>query len=180
MQKWKLIISGLFAVCVISATARAETTTPIVVEEGTDTAKPQEASAAPVQQHIIDMMQDDFSFEKEKKALTDELVLEKLRSEIQKAKGISVSQSEPIAPIAPVAESTTANEPAPDESQMAESVELPKILLVSEIAGISRVAVSANNAVKLVKLNENFVIDGHKFVVFNTGRNMPSIKEVTQ
>ncbi|QLK62108.1 hypothetical protein GE278_15595 [Enterobacteriaceae bacterium Kacie_13] len=177
MQKWKLILSALLALSFVSQVADAEDNVPA---NAASAKSPQpEALPTPVQDHMIEMMQDDFSFENQKRVLSNELELEQLRAAIQKAKGISTPVAEPVI-AATTQAGEAAPESAPDENKMEEAVALPKVLLVSEIAGISRVAVSDNDVVKLVKINEKFTMNGHQFLVYNTGQNMPSVKEVTQ
>lgn len=167
MQKCNLIISFALSFCFLSA-ANAESVIPPTESE---TAK--EVVPAPVQQHLIDMMQNDFSYEDQKRALSNELELEKLRSEISKTR--ETYQSVPVAEI-----STAAPEREEPTAAVLEPVDLPKVLLTSEIGGISRVAISQNNTVKLVRLNEHFILNGHSFMVYNAGNNMPAVKEVTK
>lgn len=175
MQKWKMTLSVLLILGFVSSEANAETQAP--VSNGITKNVEQDDLPAPVQDHMIEMMQDDFSFQNQKRALSNELELEQLRSAIQKAKGITVTAA-PI-PEAPM-ETGASKEAVPDERKMAEEVPLPKILLVSEIGGVSRIAISANNVIKLVRANEKFTLEGHNFIVANSGHNMPVIKEVHQ
>ncbi|PKE31866.1 hypothetical protein CWS43_07440 [Rahnella sp. AA] len=170
MQKWKVTLSVLLILGFVSSKVSAETQTPasnIMTKKAE-----QEELPVPVQDHMIEMMQDDFSFQNQKRALANELELEQLRSAIQKVKGVTAPVQEVHVEAAPVRENL------PDENKVVETVALPKVLLVSEIGGISRVAITSNNVVKLVKLNEKFTLDGHDFIVANSGHNMPSVKEV--
>lgn len=174
MQKWKIVLWTLLVLGFTSSEVFAADTKPSDSTAAKNNTQ-SDALPAPVQDHMIEMMQDDFTFENQKRALSNELELEKIRSEIQKAKGITE-----VAPVVETsANNTDANEGTPDEGKMIEEMPLPKVLLVSDIGGVSRVAISSNNVVKLVKINEKFSMDGHNFIVFNAGHNMPTIKEVT-
>jgi len=174
MQKWKIVLWTLLVLGFTSSEVYAADTKPSDSTAAKNNTQ-SDALPAPVQDHMIEMMQDDFTFENQKRALSNELELEKIRSEIQKTKGITE-----VAPVveAPV-NNIVANEGTPDEGKMVEEIPLPKVLLVSDIGGMSRVAISSNNIVKLVKINEKFSMDGHNFIVSNSGHNMPTIKEVT-
>lgn len=170
MQKWKVTLPVLLILGFVSSALNAETPTPV----GGTPPKVGEMNAlpAPVQEHMIEMMQDDFSFQNEKRALSNQLELETLRSAIQKVKGIPLTVPE-----------TTVKMEMPREAAAVEKkidtvTPLPKILLISEIGGISRVAISSDNVVKLVRANEKFTLNGHSFIVFNTSKNTPAIKEV--
>lgn len=174
MQKHKLILSFALLSCFLSNFVYAADSIPSDGVSTNNSGTTQEVAPAPVQQHMIEMMQDDFAFENQKRALSNELELEKLRGEITIAREKSGNLPAPEV-VTPAQE--------PTEQPVAEATvptALPKVLLVSDIGGVSRVAISLNNTIKLVKLNEHFTLDGHKFMVFNSGYNMPSIKEITQ
>ena len=163
MQNWKLTVSLLLAL--IQAFAAEVSVNSVETVENTPT---------PVQEHIIQMMQDDISYDAKKRELSNELELEKIRSEINKLK----EDNEPIS-VEPVRAPEVA-EPVQPDVQTVEAVALPKVVLVSEIAGVSRVAVSYDDGVKMVRLNEKFSLEGHQFIVSHSGSGMPIVREITK
>ncbi|WP_122097456.1 hypothetical protein [Rahnella sp. Larv3_ips] len=173
MQNWKLTFSLLLVLNPVSFQIYA-------AESSVNPAEPAntaESIPTPVQEHIIQMMQNDITFDAQKRELSNELELEKIRSEINKLK----EDNEPIS-VEPV-RAPEVTEPVQPDVQPVETVEavaLPKVVLVSEIAGVSRVAVSSGDGVKMVRLNEKFTQEGHQFIVSNSGRGMPTVREITK
>ncbi len=167
MQNWKLTVSLLLALNPVSIQAFA-------AEVSVNSVETVENTPTPVQEHIIQMMQDDISYDAKKRELSNELELEKIRSEINKLK----EDNEPIS-VEPVRAPEVA-EPVQPDVQTVEAVALPKVVLVSEIAGVSRVAVSYDDGVKMVRLNEKFSLEGHQFIVSHSGSGMPIVREITK
>ena len=170
MQNWKLTFSLLLVLNPVSFQIYA-------AESSVNPAEPAntaESIPTPVQEHIIQMMQNDITFDAQKRELSNELELEKIRSEINKLK----EDNEPIS-VEPV-RAPESVQPDVQPVETVEAVALPKVVLVSEIAGVSRVAVSSGDGVKMVRLNEKFTQEGHQFIVFNSGRGMPTVREVTK
>ncbi|HED0202385.1 TPA: lngG [Salmonella enterica subsp. enterica serovar Orientalis] len=103
-------------------------------------------------------MQDDIVFERQKRQLSNELALEKLRAELQKVRGENTpAVTMPVSPppvAIPVRDESSAHVPlaAP-----------PSVVLVSQVAGISRVGVSVNGHLQLVGRNEKFPANGKKY-----------------
>ncbi|KQN48882.1 hypothetical protein ERD95_13140 [Enterobacteriaceae bacterium ML5] len=173
MQNWKLTISLMLVLNPVSFQVfSAESSV-----SSADAANTTESIPTPVQEHIIQMMQNDITFDAQKRELSNELELEKIRSEINKLK----EDNEPIS-VEPV-RMPEVPEPIQAEVQRVETVQavaLPKVVLVTEIAGVSRVAVSSGDGVKMVRLNEKFTQEGHQFIVSNSGRGMPTVREITK
>lgn len=170
MQKWKLIIFSLVVTSSLSTLVHAE-------ENQTENKPVEEPEPELVQQHVIKMMQDDFSFETQKRSLSNELELEKIRNQIDKLKQESNKQAVTmIAPPMASPQAAVENTPQISAPPVVE-MNKPKVLLVSQIAGVSRVAVEGDNGVKLVKLNESFAMNGKKYVVSNGQNNIPVLKE---
>lgn len=170
MQNWKLTFSLLLVLNPVSFQIFA-------AESSVNPAEPAntaESIPTPVQEHIIQMMQNDITFDVQKRELSNELELEKIRSEINKLK----EDNEPIS-VEPV-RAPESVQPDVQPVETVEAVALPKVVLVSEIAGVSRVAVSSGDGVKMVRLNEKFTQEGHQFIVSNSGRGMPTVREVTK
>ena len=173
MQNWKLTFYLLLVLNPVSFQIFA-------AESSVNPAEPAntaESIPTPVQEHIIQMMQNDITFDAQKRELSNELELEKIRSEINKLK----EDNEPIS-VEPVRAPEVAEPVQPDVQpvETVEAVALPKVVLVSEIAGVSRVAVSSGDGVKMVRLNEKFTQEGHQFIVSNSGRGMPTVREITK
>jgi len=121
-------------------------------------------AVSPEQDHIASMMEDNFYFETEHRKLVNELALEELRSKLSKLK------NEPLQGDVP---DSAASAP----QQFSEG---PKVLLISDIAGVSRVAIAVGKQVKMVRLNEVFQANGKAYRL--QGGVQPgamSIKEVT-
>lgn len=170
MQNWKLTFSLLLVLNPVSFQIFA-------AESSVNPAEPvntAESIPTPVQEHIIQMMQNDITFDAQKRELSNELELEKIRSEINKLK----EDNEPIS-VEPV-RAPESVQPDVQPVETVEAVALPKVVLVSEIAGVSRVAVSSGDGVKMVRLNEKFTQEGHQFIVSNSGRGMPTVREITK
>ncbi|WP_421670911.1 hypothetical protein [Rahnella sp. EDr1-12] len=170
MQNWKLTFSLLLVINPVSFQIYA-------AESSVNPAEPAntaESIPTPVQEHIIQMMQNDITFDAQKRELSNELELEKIRSEINKLK----EDNEPISVEPVLAPESVQPDVQPVET--VEAVALPKVVLVSEIAGVSRVAVSSGDGVKMVRLNEKFTQEGHQFIVSNSGRGMPTVREITK
>ncbi|HAT1681638.1 TPA: hypothetical protein I8Y21_002302 [Klebsiella oxytoca] len=110
------------------------------------------------QDPIVRALQDDIVFEREKRQLSNELALEKLRAELQKVRGDSAPA--PVMPVTPppampvVVERSEA--PAPQ-------VAPPAVVLVSQVAGVSRVALSVNGQLRFVGRHETFTANGKKY-----------------
>jgi len=121
-------------------------------------------AVSPEQDHIASMMEDNFNFETEHRKLVNELALEELRSKLSKLK------NEPL------------QGDVPDSSTRAPQhfAEGPKVLLISDIAGVSRVAIAVGKQVKMVRLNEVFQANGKAYrLQGGAQRGAMSIKEVT-
>lgn len=170
MQNWKLTISLMLVLNPVSFQIFAAESSV----NPADAANTAESIPTPVQEHIIQMMQNDITFDAQKRELSNELELEKIRSAINKLK----EDNEPIS-VEPV-RAPESVQPDVQPVETVEAVALPKVVLVSEIAGVSRVAVSSGDGVKMVRLNEKFTQEGHQFIVSNSGRGMPTVREITK
>ena len=170
MQNWKLTFSLLLVINPVSFQIYAAES----LVNPAEPANTAESIPTPVQEHIIQMMQNDITFDAQKRELSNELELEKIRSEINKLK----EDNEPIS-VEPV-RAPESVQPDVQPVETVEAVALPKVVLVSEIAGVSRVAVSSGDGIKMVRLNEKFTQEGHQFIVSNSGRGMPTVREITK
>ncbi|HFJ2058225.1 TPA: lngG [Salmonella enterica] len=130
-------------------------------QPGTVTVPDTTTDAAPVtagQDQIVRALQDDIVFERQKRQLSNELALEKLRAELQKVRGENTpAVMMPVSPppvAIPVRDESSA--PVPQAAP-------PSVVLVSQVAGVSRVGVSVNGHLQLVGRNEKFPANGKKY-----------------
>ncbi|EAU6351409.1 TPA: lngG [Salmonella enterica subsp. enterica serovar Muenchen] len=182
MQKINIILPALFLASFYLQAAQETPVNaiPAPVPQQTDTVTPPDAAeaTAPVtagQEQIVRALQDDIVFERQKRQLSNELALEKLRAELQKVRGENTPAiTMPAAP-PPVAI------PARDESSVpapvAESAP-PRVILVSQVAGISRVGVSVNGQLRFVGRNETFPANGTKYRLVPAKNNQLVAREV--
>ncbi|MGL5698324.1 MAG: hypothetical protein ACRCYL_03365 [Kluyvera sp.] len=90
MQKGKLIIAGI--VLTLSPALYAAGTTQITPAQEivqAPSATPS-GSESPMQDHVVDMMEKDFTFENQYRELNNQVALEKLRSELRKLRAKKV------------------------------------------------------------------------------------------
>ena len=157
MQKWTLLAPLLL----FPATHYALAENSALPEADNNLEIP---AVAPEQDHIASMMEDNFYFETEHRKLVNALALEELRSKLSKLQNTSIEGEETNS----------------SRSGMTERPREPKVLLVANIAGASRVAVSVGKRVKMVRLNEIFQANGKAYRLFNGAQNgVVTIKEVT-
>lgn len=120
-----------------------------------------DADAAPVavsagQEQLVRALQDDILFERQKRQLSNELALEKLRAELQKVRADSApALTMPVAP--PQAEKPERDAPPPPPAAP------PSVVLVSQVAGVSRVGVSVNGQLRFIGRNETFPANGKTY-----------------
>lgn len=111
------------------------------------------------QDQIVRALQDDIVFERQKRQLSNELALEKLRAELQKVRGEGAPAvtTMPVAPLP--AAMPVRDEPSAPVMQAAP----PTVVLVSQVAGVSRVGVSVNGQIRFVGRHETFPANGKKY-----------------
>ncbi|WP_313573207.1 hypothetical protein [Pseudescherichia sp.] len=121
-----------------------------------------------MQQHLQKMVEADYAWETKKRELSNELELEKMKSEIRKLRGEDKVRPVPVSDLTP-----------PDASSRAPSGGFPHILLESNIGGLLRVAVgSANeNDLLYVAPGDNFTLDGRQYQLVRDKRSGLAIKE---
>ncbi|ENE8569043.1 hypothetical protein ABN789_005003 [Salmonella enterica] len=126
------------------------------------------------QDQIVRALQDDIVFEREKRQLSNELALEKLRAELQKVRGDSapavVMPAAPPPVTMPVEQNSGGGEPL--------RVTPPSVVLVSQVAGVSRVAVSVSGQLRFISRNEVFSANGKKYHLVPSGKNQLAVREV--
>ncbi|WP_370612024.1 hypothetical protein [Citrobacter meridianamericanus] len=156
MQKITLL---LFAMVFSVSYAFAEMSTPT---EAGEPAAPQaqnteEKSAN--QKQIVQLMESDMTFEREKRQLSNEVALEKLRAELKKVR----SEGGPAIVMSAAPEAASAP---------AQSVRdaVPQVLATSQVGGISKIAVGTGSRVILVDRHEVFDIGGKKYHLLNNSK----------
>ncbi|EBU0430679.1 hypothetical protein QFV92_000286 [Salmonella enterica] len=166
MQKINIILPALFLTsfylqaapdtAVNNASAPAPRQVNSVAQPDMATAA---APATAGQDQIVRALQDDIVFERQKRQLSNELALEKLRAELQKVRGEGAPAvtTMPVAP--PPAAMPVRDEPSAPVMQAAP----PTVVLVSQVAGVSRVGVSVNGQIRFVGRHETFPANGKKY-----------------
>lgn len=148
----------------LQAAPGAMETAPVTQPEG-NVAAPATAG----QEQIVRALQDDIVFERQKRQLSNELALEKLRAELQKVRGVSAPSVVP-----PPAMPVQVESPLPPLPKSAP----PSVVLVSQVAGISRVGISVDGEIRFVGRNETFSANGKKYRLAAAKNNMLVAREV--
>ena len=178
MQKGKLIIAGLM-MALSPALYAVDTAEVKPAEQIVDaqTAAPAEGAVSPMQNHVVQLMEKDFSFESQYRELNNQLALEKLRSELRKLRGGTVASGPaPAAPLA-AADNNVDDEPA----EPGTSAPALRALLISEIAGQKRVAISGEGgAVKMVPLNKRFSYGGYEYIAHHRQGDDVTVEVINQ
>jgi hypothetical protein len=178
MQKGKLIIAGLMLTLspAIYAAETAEVKPAEQIVEG-QAAATAEIAASPMQNHVVQLMEKDFSFETQYRELNNQLALEKLRSELRKLRGgNAASVPAPATPLT-AAETDFSDEPA----EAGASAPALRALLISEIAGQKRVAISGEGGgVKMVPLNKRFSYGGYEYIAHHRQGDEVTVEVISQ
>lgn len=116
------------------------------------------------------MLEEDLNFESQRKQLSNELALEKLRIELNKLK----AESQPVVTFSPSQSDEKTGEYSPVKTGTP-----PVIVLVSEVAGLSRILIKDGESVKLRKPSEAFTAsNGNKYRLVSQGGQRFTLKEV--
>lgn len=181
MQKRTLIISGLFmapAIVMAEGTSAVKPAQEIVAKVLDDASQQGSENQSRMQDHVITLMEDDFAFEKQRKKLSNELVLEKLRSDIRKLKG---EGSRMAAPSVPSGNQAVTESTDTDEQSVSVNAPALRALLISEIAGQKRVAVTGEGGgIKMVPLNQRFSYAGYNYIAQYVSGDIVNIKEASR
>ncbi|MIE72252.1 lngG [Salmonella enterica subsp. diarizonae] len=137
-------------------------------------ATPPDAPVTAGQEQIVRALQDDITFERQKRQLSNELALEKLRAELQKVRG----ENAPAVATMPVVAPPVAT-PVRDESPVpVPRAAPPSVVLVSQVAGVSRVGVSVNGQLQFVSRSEKFSANGKQYRLVPAKNNQLIVREV--
>lgn len=152
---------------VVTAPVQATVVTPPAGADST-------TAATPGQEQIVRALQDDIVFERQKRQLSNELALEKLRAELQKVRGENAPAVAMMPVTPPPINIPVRDEPAVPASQAAP----PSVVLVSQVAGVSRVGVSVNGQLQFVGRHGTFNANGKRYHLVPTKNNLLAVREV--
>ncbi|MKU04663.1 lngG [Salmonella enterica subsp. enterica] len=155
----------------LAAPQTAVNTTPAAPQPAGAVTPPDTSTAG--QEQIVRALQDDIVFERQKRQLSNELALEKLRAELQKVRGENAPAvaTMPVAP--PVATPVRDESPVPVPRAVP-----PSVVLVSQVAGVSRVGISVNGQLQFVSRNEKFSANGKHYRLVPAKNNQFIVREV--
>lgn len=126
--------------------------------------------SVPGQEQIIRMLEEDFNFESQRKQLSNQLALEKLRNELNKLRTDSHPEQQIVV-------SASSDERKDNISAIA--VEAPEIVLISEVAGVQRILVNDAGNIKLRTPADKFTANNNRHYKFVTKENKKYVlKEV--
>lgn len=170
MQKINIILPALFLTS-FYLQAAPETSVNNTSASTSQQATPATAPVTAGQDLIVRALQDDIVFERQKRQLSNELALEKLRAELQKVRGEG-------APAMPVTPPPVAMPIRDEPSAPVMRAEPPSVVLVSQVAGVSRVGVSVNGQIRFVDRHETFPANGKRYRLESTKNNLLVAREV--
>lgn len=162
MQKInKIILTSLLSVMVFGRFVYAETpldTNNVPVDNNVSNIQ---------QEEFVKIMQDNLSFEKEKRQLLNEVALEKLRSELKKLRGTA------SVPVMPAMKETETIRDRPE-------VRHPYVVLVSQIGGLTRILVSDGGNKYYLSRGERFSSGGKNYMLTMNSAGKYQVKEYHQ
>ncbi|HGA7337878.1 TPA: lngG [Salmonella enterica subsp. enterica serovar Saintpaul] len=172
MQKINVFLPLLILTSFYLQAAPADPAAAVPQPAGAATPRPDTATAG--QEQIVRALQDDITFERQKRQLSNELALEKLRAELQKVRG----ENAPVVTTMPTPPPTVAT-PVSDEPPVAAPRAVPpSVVLVSQVAGMFRVGVSVNGQLQFVSRNEKFFANGKHYRLVPAKNNQFIVREV--
>ncbi|EJI0485789.1 lngG [Salmonella enterica] len=172
MQKINIILPALFLASFYLQAAQ-ETSTVSIPQPTAGMATQDVPPVTAGQEQIVRALQDDISFEQQKRQLSNELALEKLRAELQKVRGENAPAVTSM-PVAPPVATPLHDEPAVPVSRAAP----PSVVLISQVAGVSRVGVSVNGQLQFVGRHGTFSANGKRYRLVPAKNNQLTVREV--
>ncbi|EHY9252295.1 lngG [Salmonella enterica] len=172
MQKINIILPALFLASFYLQAAQ-EMPAVSIPQQATGMATPDALPATAGQEQIVRALQDDIAFEQQKRQLSNELALEKLRAELQKVRG----ENAPVVttmPVVPPVATPVHDEPVVQVSRAAP----PSVVLISQVAGVSRVGVSVNGQLQFFGRHETFPANGKRYQLVPEKNNKLTVREV--
>lgn len=176
MQKINIILPLLFLTSFHLQAAQGEpvSTGSVSVSQQTEPKTlPSETTVTAGQEQIVRALQDDIVFERQKRQLSNELALEKLRAELQKVRG----DSKPVVTMPVTPPPAIMPQEIPRDTPVTR-LPPPTVVLVSQVAGTSRVGVSINGQLQFVGRHETFSANGKKYRLTLEKNNQLVAKEV--
>ncbi|MFP2239576.1 hypothetical protein ACLEX4_13705 [Pseudescherichia vulneris] len=133
---------------------------------------------APIQEHISQLVEDDFSYNQMQRRLSQEVELAKLRLQMAKLKS-EAAELVPSPVMTQSSPSTSAESADKKVPAVAQFNGEPKILMLSQLAGITRAAISIGDKTIFVRPGEVFPANGKEYMVHQgSGIKNASVKEV--
>ncbi|EJA5030353.1 lngG [Salmonella enterica] len=172
MQKINIILPALFLASFYLQAAQ-EVPAVSIPQQATGMATPDAPPVTAGQEQIVRALQDDIAFEQQKRQLSNELALEKLRAELQKVRGENAPAVTSM-PVAPPVATPVHDEPVAPVSRAAP----PSVVLISQVAGVSRVGVSVNGQLQFVGCHETFPANGKRYRLVPAKNNQLTVREV--
>ncbi|EDQ9400272.1 lngG [Salmonella enterica] len=172
MQKINIILPALFLASFYLQAAQ-EVPAVSIPQQATGMATPDAPPVTAGQEQIVRALQDDIAFEQQKRQLSNELALEKLRAELQKVRGENAPAMTTM-PVAPPVATPVHDEPVAPVSRAAP----PSVVLISQVAGVSRVGVSVNGQLQFVGRHETFPANGKRYRLVPAKNNQLTVREV--
>ncbi|EKB5404550.1 lngG [Salmonella enterica] len=172
MQKINIILPTLFLASFYLQAAQ-EVPAVSIPQQATGMATPDAPPVTAGQEQIVRALQDDIAFEQQKRQLSNELALEKLRAELQKVRGENAPAVTSM-PVAPPVATPVHDEPVAPVSRAAP----PSVVLISQVAGVSRVGVSVNGQLQFVGRHETFPANGKRYRLVPAKNNQLTVREV--
>ncbi|QKN83584.1 hypothetical protein [Scandinavium goeteborgense] len=168
MQNWNLRAAIMLLMSLISSAGFAE---------GSKVSGEPEVVPAPIQDHISKIVEDDFSYNQTQRRLSQEVELAKLRLEMAKLKSEAAELvSSPL--MTPYSAPATEDKDKKSPTEVKYSGE-PKILMLSQLAGITRAAISVGDKTIFVRPGEVFPANGKEYTVQQgSGIKNAIVKEV--
>ncbi|ECC2215022.1 lngG [Salmonella enterica] len=172
MQKINIILPALFLASFYLQAAQ-EVPAVSIPQQATGMPTPDAPPVTAGQEQIVRALQDDIAFEQQKRQLSNELALEKLRAELQKVRGENAPAVTSM-PVAPPVATPVHDEPVAPVSRAAP----PSVVLISQVAGVSRVGVSVNGQLQFVGRHETFPANGKRYRLVPAKNNQLTVREV--
>ncbi|WP_421595542.1 hypothetical protein [Rahnella sp. PD4] len=150
MQKRKIILTTLVALFSTSNFA----------DEISTTGQNISPVPAPVQEHISKLMEEDMQFNQSQRLLSQQLALAKLRLEMAKIKN-EAAELNPVSAMPIMNDGPSGEEPKTESAPVDE----PRVMMLSQIAGITKAAVSVGTKTVFVRIGEVFSANGKRYTV---------------
>ncbi|MBU9849078.1 hypothetical protein [Rahnella aceris] len=132
---------------------------------------------APIQNHISRLMEDDVEFNQAQHQLAQQLTLAKLRLEMAKIKSEAAELTQ--TPLINTVNAGSANEETPPPATA--SFTEPRVMMLSQIAGITQAAVSVGTKTLFVHIGEIFPANGKRYAVHQDKHgHQPFVREVSR